>query len=100
VVVLQRRPGVTSQTHRSQACWRAPLLGVATLFLLSLIGILPTAGFGKMLISCRRSRAAAGYARGHPHDQRHGGRVLLPARGVTMYMREAPENAKPVTIGG
>jgi len=105
VAALQRRPGVTSQISTFAGLGRrAPLLGVAmTLFLLSLIGIPPTAGFfGKMLIVLSavqgsgwltllavvlmlNATAAAFYYL----------RVV-----VTMYMREAPENAKPVTLGG
>ena len=105
VAALQRRPGVTSQISTFAGLGRrAPMLGVAmTLFLLSLVGIPPTAGFfGKMLIVLAavqgggwltllavilmlNATAAAFYYL----------RVV-----VTMYMREAPENAKPVTFGG
>lgn len=105
VAALQRRPGVTSQISSFAGLGRrAPLLGVAmTLFLLSLVGIPPTAGFwGKALIVISaveggqwfvllavilmlNATAAAFYYL----------RVV-----VTMYMREAPEHARPVTVGG
>jgi len=105
VAALQRRPGVTSQVSTFAGLGvRAPLLGVAmTLFMLSLIGIPPTAGFfGKMLIVVSavegggwfvllavilmiNATAAAFYYL----------RVV-----VTMYMRPAPGSAKPVTFGG
>ena len=105
VAALQRRPGVTSQiTTFAGLGKRAPLLGIAmTLFLLSLVGIPPTAGFfGKAVIVISavqgggwltvlavilmlNAAAAAFYYL----------RVV-----VTMYMREAPDNARPVVIGG
>src|SRR4029077_18345691 len=53
VAALQRRPGVTSQISSFAGLGRrAPMLGILlTLFLLSLVGIPPTAGFmGKALI--------------------------------------------------
>ena len=105
VAALQRRPGVTSQISTFAGLGRrAPLLGIAmTLFLLSLVGIPPTAGFfGKAVIVISavqgggwltvlavilmlNAAAAAFYYL----------RVV-----VTMYMREAPDNARPVVIGG
>ncbi len=105
VAALQRRPGVTSQISTFAGLGRrAPLLGITlTLFLLSLVGIPPTAGFfGKAVIILSavqgggwltvlavilmlNAAAAAFYYL----------RVV-----VTMYMREAPENARPVVIGG
>jgi NADH-quinone oxidoreductase subunit N len=104
VAALQRRPGVTSQISTFAGLGkRAPLLGVTlTLFLLSLVGIPPTAGFwGKAMIIVSavegggwftvlavimmlNAAAAAFYYL----------RVV-----VTMYMRDEPENAKPVTLG-
>ena len=64
VAALQRRPGVTSQiTSFAGLGRRAPMLGILlTLFLLSLVGIPPTAGFmGKATDpAVRASRAAAG----------------------------------------
>ncbi len=104
VSALQRRPGVTSQISSFAGLGRrAPLLGVAmTLFLLSLVGIPPTAGFfGKaviilsavqgggwltvlaVILMLNAALAAFYYLR-----------VV-----VTMYMREPAENARPVTIG-
>jgi len=105
VAALQRRPGVTSQISTFAGLGkRAPLLGITmTLFLLSLVGIPPTAGFfGKALIVLSavqgggwltvlavilmlNAAAAAFYYL----------RVV-----VTMYMREAPDNARPVVVGG
>ena len=104
VAALQRRPGVTSQISTFAGLGRrAPLLGITlTLFLLSLVGIPPTAGFfGKAVIILSavqgggwltvlavilmlNAAAAAFYYL----------RVV-----VTMYMREAPENARPVVVG-
>ncbi|MBX3028610.1 MAG: NADH-quinone oxidoreductase subunit N [Chloroflexi bacterium] len=104
VSALQRRPGVTSQIDTFAGLGRrAPLLGVVmTLFLLSLVGIPPTAGFfGKAVIVISaiegggwlmilavlmmlNAAAAAFYYL----------RVV-----VVMYMREAPEGARSVTVG-
>ncbi len=105
VSALQRRPGVTSQISTFAGLGRrAPLLGVAmTLFLLSLVGIPPTAGFfGKAVIVISaiegggwltllavlmmlNAAAAAFYYL----------RVV-----VVMYMREAPEGARSISVGG
>jgi NADH-quinone oxidoreductase subunit N len=105
VAALQRRPGVTSQIATFEGLGRrAPLLSVAlTLFLLSLVGIPPLAGFfakaviivaavegGGWLtvlavIMMLNAAAAAFYYL----------RVV-----VVMYMREAPEGARGVSIGG
>jgi NADH-quinone oxidoreductase subunit N len=105
VAALQRRRGVTSQISTFAGLGRrAPLLGVAmTLFMLSLVGIPPTAGFfGKMLIILSavegggwmtvlavimmlNATAAAFYYL----------RVV-----VVMYMRDAPSGALRVTVGG
>ena len=104
VAALQRRPGVTSQIASFAGLGRrAPMLGILlTLFLLSLVGIPPTAGFlGKALILLSavqgggwltvlavimmlNAAAAAFYYL----------RVV-----VFMYMREAPANAREVTVG-
>jgi NADH-quinone oxidoreductase subunit N len=105
VAALQRRPGVTSQISTFAGLGRrAPLLGVTmTLFMLSLVGIPPTAGFfGKAIILVSavegggwldvlavimmlNAAAAAFYYL----------RVV-----VVMYMREAPEGARAVSVGG
>jgi NADH-quinone oxidoreductase subunit N len=104
VAALQHRPGVTSQIASFAGLGRrAPLLGLAmTLFLLSLVGIPPLAGFfakaviilaaveeGGWLtvlavIMMLNAAAAAFYYL----------RVV-----VTMYMRDAPEGARAVSIG-
>ena len=62
VAALQRRPGVTSQIATFAGLgYRAPLLALTmTLFLLSLTGIPPLAGFfAKAIIVLARSRSAA-----------------------------------------
>ena len=104
VAALQRKPGVTSQiTSFAGLGKRAPLLGVTfTLFLLSLVGIPPTAGFwGKAMILVSavegggwftvlavimmlNATAAAFYYL----------RVV-----VSMYMRDEPDGARSVTLG-
>jgi NADH-quinone oxidoreductase subunit N len=104
VAALQRRPGVTSQISSFGGLGRrAPMLGILlTLFLLSLVGIPPTAGFmAKALILLSavegggwltvlavvmmlNAAAAAFYYL----------RVV-----VFMYMREAPANAREVSLG-
>jgi hypothetical protein len=85
VAALQRRPGVTSQLDTFAGLGRRePLLGILmTLFLLSLTGIPPTAGFfGKfsVILAGRAGRWLAHRPGGDRRDQRRGGRVLLPAR--------------------
>ncbi|MEO6350765.1 MAG: NADH-quinone oxidoreductase subunit N [Candidatus Limnocylindrales bacterium] len=104
VAALQRRPGVTSQISTFAGLGRrAPVLGLLmTLFLLSLIGIPPLAGFWAkvnvivpalqvggwltllaVLVMLNAAAAAFYYLR-----------VV-----VYMYMREAPESAAPVSVG-
>jgi NADH-quinone oxidoreductase subunit N len=104
VAALQRRPGVTSQiTTFSGLGRRAPGLALLlTLFLLSLVGIPPFAGFWAkvyvivpalqvggwltvlaVLVMLNAAMAAFYYLR-----------VV-----VYMYMRDAPEGAQPVTVG-
>ncbi len=104
VAALQRRPGVTSQIASFAGLGRrAPLLGLTmTLFLLSLTGIPPTAGFfakayviiaavqtggwvGVLAVIMMLNAAAAAF---------YYLRIV-----VYMYMRDAPENARPLTIG-
>jgi NADH-quinone oxidoreductase subunit N len=105
VAALQRRPGVTSQISTFSGLGRrAPVLGaVMTLFLLSLIGIPPLAGFWAkvnvivpalqvggwltilaVLVMLNAAAAAFYYLR-----------VV-----VYMYMRDAPEGAAPINVGG
>lgn len=105
VAALQRRTGVTSQISSFAGLGRrAPLLGVAmTLFLLSLVGIPPTAGFlGKAVI-------ILGAIEGGGYLPILAVIIMLNATAaafyylrvvVTMYMREPAENAKPVEVGG
>ena len=86
VAALQRRPGVTSQISTFAGLGRrAPLLGITmTLFLLSLVGIPPTAGFfakAVIIISAVEGGRLADGAGGDHDAQRRGRRVLLPAGG-------------------
>jgi NADH-quinone oxidoreductase subunit N len=104
VAALQRRPGVTSQISTFAGLGRrAPLLGIAmTLFLLSLVGIPPTAGFfAKAVVILAAVQAG---------DWLTVLAVVMMLNAalaafyylrvvVTMYMRDAPEGARPVTIG-
>src|SRR5687767_5755853 len=105
VAALQRRPGVTSQIATFAGLGRrAPLLGLLmTLFLLSLVGIPPLAGFWAKVnvivpalqvggwltllavLTMLNAAAAAFYYL----------RVV-----VYMYMRDAPEGVTPVNVGG
>ena len=105
VAALQRVPGVTSQIATFAGLgWRAPLLGALMfLFLLSLTGIPPLAGFWAKwyviqaalqvggwlavlaVLAMLNAAAAAFY-------------YLRVA--VYMYMRDAPEGAREVTVGG
>ena len=105
VAALQRRPGVTSQISSfSGLIGRAPGLTILmTLFMLSLVGIPPLAGFWAKwyviqaalqvggwlnilaVLAMVNAAAAAFYYL----------RVV-----VVMWMREAPATAPPVTVGG
>ena len=105
VAALQRRPGVTSQIDTFSGLGRrAPGLGILmTLFLLSLVGIPPLAGFWAKVnvilpalqvggwltilavLTMLNAAAAAFYYL----------RVV-----VVMYFREPREGAAPVTVGG
>ncbi len=105
VTALQRRPGVTSQISSFAGLGkRAPVLGISlTLFLLSLVGIPPLAGFwGKALIIISTVEAGGWFVL-------LAVIMMLNATAaafyylrvvVVMYMREAPEGARPVTVGG
>jgi NADH-quinone oxidoreductase subunit N len=105
VAALQRRPGVTSQISTFAGLGRrAPLLGVAmTLFLLSLIGIPPTAGFFAKAVLILAAVEGGGWLTVLAVI------LMLNATAaafyylrvvVTMYMREAPDNARAVSLGG
>jgi NADH-quinone oxidoreductase subunit N len=104
VAALQRRPGVTSQIATFAGLGRrAPLLGVAlTLFLLSLTGIPPTAGFFAKAVIILSAVQGGGWLTVLAVV------MMLNATAaafyylrvvVVMYMREAPEGARRVTIG-
>jgi NADH-quinone oxidoreductase subunit N len=105
VAALQRRPGVTSQISSFSGLGRrAPLLAIAmTLFLLSLTGIPPTAGFFAKAVILVSAVEAGGWLAVLAVI------MMLNAAAaafyylrvvVVMYMRDAPEGARPVTIGG
>jgi len=105
VAALQRRPGVTSQISSFAGLGRrAPLLGVAmTLFMLSLVGIPPTAGFLAKAVIVLGAIEGGGYLPVLAVI------LMLNATAaafyylrvvVTMYMREPAENAKPIEVGG
>src|SRR3954453_3242798 len=105
VAALERRPGVTSQISSFAGLGRrAPMLGILlTLFLLSLVGIPPTAGFmGKALILLSAVQGG-GWLPGLAVI------MMLNAAAaafyylrvvVFMYMRDAPANAREVNLGG
>jgi NADH-quinone oxidoreductase subunit N len=105
VAALQRRPGVTSQISSFAGLGRrAPLLAIAmTLFLLSLTGIPPTAGFFAKAVILLSAVDAGGWLAVLAVI------MMLNAAAaafyylrvvVVMYMRDAPEGARPVTVGG
>ena len=85
VAALQRRPGVTSQIATFAGLgYRAPVLALTmTVFLLSLTGIPPLAGFFAKAIIVLGALEVGGADElaGRHHDaQRRRGRLLLPAR--------------------
>jgi len=102
VTALQGRPGVTSQISSFAGLGRrAPLAGaVMTLFLLSLTGIPPTAGFFAKALVILAAVEAGGWASVLAVIA-----VLNAAIAafyylrvvVYMYMREAPADAKPLS---
>jgi NADH-quinone oxidoreductase subunit N len=104
VSALQRRPGVTSQIATFAGLGRrAPLLGLAmTLFLLSLVGIPPTAGFFAKAVVILSAVQGGGWLTVLAVV------MMLNAAAaafyylrvvVVMYMQEAPEGARPVSLG-
>jgi len=105
VAALQRRPGVTSQISTfSGLMARAPLLGLLmTLFLLSLVGIPPLAGFWAKVFIIQAAVAVGGWLNvlavltviNAALAAFYYLRVV-----VYMWMREAPEGAAPATVGG
>ncbi|HUG48221.1 MAG TPA: NADH-quinone oxidoreductase subunit N [Candidatus Limnocylindria bacterium] len=105
VAALQRRPGVTSQLATfSGLIGRAPLLALLmTLFLLSLVGIPPLAGFWAKVFIIQAAVSVGGWLNVLA--------VLTVVNAalaafyylrvvVYMWMREAPEGAGPATVGG
>jgi NADH-quinone oxidoreductase subunit N len=104
VAALQRRPGVTSQIASFAGLGRrAPLLGaLMTLFLLSLTGIPPTAGFfGKALILLSAVQAGGWLAVLAVVMMLNAAAAAFYYLRIVvfMYMRDAPVNAREVTVG-
>ena len=104
VAALQRRPGVTSQiTSFAGLGRRAPGLGLLmTLFLLSLTGIPPTAGFfGKALILIAAVQGGGWLAVLAVVMMLNAAAAAFYYLRVVvfMYMREAPDGARPITVG-
>ena len=105
VAALQRVPGVTSQISTFAGLGRrAPLLGALMfLFLLSLTGIPPLAGFWAKWYVIQAALQAGGWLTVLAIIA-----VLNAAAAafyylrvaVYMYMRDAPEGAREVTVGG
>jgi NADH-quinone oxidoreductase subunit N len=104
VAALQHRPGVTSQISSFAGLGRrAPLLAVAmTLFLLSLTGIPPTAGFFAKAVIILSAVQGGGWLTVLAVI------MMLNAAAaafyylrvvVVMYMRDAPDGARPVSVG-
>jgi NADH-quinone oxidoreductase subunit N len=105
VAALQRRPGVTSQISSFAGLGRrAPLLGIVmTLFLLSLTGIPPFAGFFAKVFVIVPAVQVGGWVSALA--------VLTMLNAalaafyylrvvVYMYMRDAPDGVRPVSVGG
>jgi NADH-quinone oxidoreductase subunit N len=105
VAALQRRPGVTSQISTFAGLGRrAPLLSaLMLLFLLSLTGIPPLAGFWAKWYVIQAALQVGGWL------TLLAVLVVINAAiaafyylrvAVVMYMRDPAENAPPITIGG
>ena len=105
VAALQRRPGVTSQVSSfAGLITRAPWLTILmTLFLLSLVGIPPLAGFWAKWYVIQAALQVGGWL------NIVAVLVVLNAAAaafyylrvvVFMFMRPAPDNAPAVTVGG
>jgi len=104
VAALQRRPGVTSQIASFAGLGRrAPLLGVAmTLFMLSLTGIPPTAGFfakALVIIAAVNTGGWVAFLAVLMMLNAAAAAFYYLRVVVYMYMREAPDGARPVSIG-
>jgi NADH-quinone oxidoreductase subunit N len=105
VAALQRRPGVTSQIATFAGLGiRAPLLGLLmSLFLLSLVGIPPLAGFLAKWYVIQAALQVGGWLNvlavltmlNAALAAFYYLRVI-----VYMYMRDAPAGAREVTVGG
>ena len=109
IAALQKRAGVTSSlaTFAGLVRREPALTFLMTLFLLSLIGIPPTAGFfAKVLIILPAVQAGGWVAlpRGPRRPERRGGRVLLPPRDrlhvhARPGHRRAGAAARPAAVG-
>jgi len=104
VSALQRRPGVTSQISTFGGLGRkAPALGLLmTLFMLSLTGIPPTAGFfGKALILLSAVQAGGWLSVLAVIMMINAAAAAFYYLRVVvfMYMREAPANARDIVLG-
>ena len=101
IAALQKRPGVTSSLDTFAGLGRRePLLtALMTLFLLSLIGIPPTAGFFakyEVIVAAVAGRRGPDLAGGPPGPQRGRRRVLLPAhRRLHVHARAGERCAGP-----
>ena len=99
IAALQKRTGVTSSLGTFAGLGRRePLLGVLmTLFLLSLIGIPPTAGFfakTEIILAAVEAGGPLDDPGDHHGAQRRGRRVLLPAgRRLHVHARLAERSA-------
>ncbi|MEO7117979.1 MAG: NADH-quinone oxidoreductase subunit N [Candidatus Limnocylindrales bacterium] len=105
VAAIQRRPGVTSQISSFAGLGsRAPLLALTmTLFLLSLTGIPPTAGFfakAEILISAVQTGGWISILAVIMMLNAAAAAFYYLRIVVYMYMREGPENARAITVGG
>jgi NADH-quinone oxidoreductase subunit N len=104
VAALQRRPGVTSQIASFAGLGRrAPGLGLLmTLFLLSLTGIPPTAGFfGKALVLLSAVQAGGWLAVLAVIMMLNAAAAAFYYLRVIvfMYMRDAPAGAREISVG-
>jgi NADH-quinone oxidoreductase subunit N len=104
VAALQRRPGVTSQISSFAGLGRrAPLLGLAmTLFLLSLTGIPPFAGFWAKVFVIVPALEVGGWVTALAVLTMLNAAVaaFYYLRVVVyMYMREAPDGTRTVSVG-
>ena len=100
IAALQKRPGVTSSSTRSPG-WAGGnrcSASLLTLFLLSLTGIPPTAGFfakAYVILAAVEAGGSMTVLAVHRRPQRRGRRVLLPAR-RRLHVHARPGQRRPV----